>query len=179
MGNAVSGCCQTEGDSSDGPPPPWLAQSSADELGAAIDKKFPARRDGKAAESSRADVGCQAGFVESFHHGGGTMLLHFEDVAGGEAPEEQLDVGGGSDSEGDFAEVLRGCVDRCYVICHEVFDPVYSSMWRPAIDDLFVACRFAKRLLAADAPGAKNRFSTTVSCNPERGVGWLEECRRK
>lgn len=128
MGNAASGCCQTQGDTSDGPPPPWLVQSSSDELGAAIDRKFSLGRDGEAGGERRVDVGCQAGFVETFHHGGGTLLLHFGDAAAGEAPDELLDVGDANDAEGGFAEVLRGCVDLCYVICHEVFDPVSSIL---------------------------------------------------
>ncbi|KAJ1484022.1 hypothetical protein T484DRAFT_1798169 [Baffinella frigidus] len=107
MGNAASGCCQTQGDTSDGPPPPWLVQSSSDELGAAIDRKFSLGRDGEAGGERRVDVGCQAGFVETFHHGGGTLLLHFGDAAAGEAPDELLDVGDANDAEGGFAEMKR------------------------------------------------------------------------
>ena len=77
MGNAVSGCCQTVCDSSDGAPPPWLSKSSTDELGDAIDRKFPRRRGmgAGATAAASADAACQPGFIEKFHHGGGVFLF--------------------------------------------------------------------------------------------------------
>ena len=120
MGNAVSGCCQTVCDSSDGAPPPWLTKSSADELGDAIDRKFPGRRGmgAGATAAASADAACQPGFIENFHHGGGVLLLRGTEE--GLVFTEETPVPEGTNSRGDrFAEVL-GCLDRCYIVCHEV-----------------------------------------------------------